>query len=188
MHRKLDDEDVRDVFALALQGFPQHKIAKWMGVTQSSINHILLGKTYSKLDRRNVGIMFDEETDCWIWTGKLSNGYGYINRNKQCIPAHRYYWEELMGPIPDGMHLDHLCRRPACVNPNHLEPVTNQVNSQRGARAKVTPEKACEIFKAYRGDCMATYSYVGRRFNVSPEIVRNIVQRVTWGNVNPPPA
>ncbi len=71
--------------------------------------------------------------DCWEWTaGKTIEGYGlfYYEDRKQC--AHRVAYELTVGPIPEGLHLDHLCRNPACVNPDHLEPVTNKVNAQRG--------------------------------------------------------
>lgn len=77
---------------------------------------------------------------CWIWTGGLTGaGYGIVS----CEPrkpngrltskgAHRYAYELLVGPIPEGLVLDHLCRVPACVNPSHLEPVTPGENARRG--------------------------------------------------------
>lgn len=70
---------------------------------------------------------------CWIWTGTISgNGYGTIKlRGRQCLP-HRLVFEALRGPIPHGLVLDHLCRTPRCVNPDHLEPVTDRVNILRG--------------------------------------------------------
>jgi HNH endonuclease len=67
---------------------------------------------------------------CWVWKAFLSHGYGQFGRN---IAAHRFAYETLVGPIPEGLHLDHLCRVTSCVNPKHLEPVTRAVNLQRGA-------------------------------------------------------
>ena len=73
---------------------------------------------------------------CWYWRGSLSKG-GYGNfklagaEGKQIKP-HRKVYEDLVGPIPKGLHLDHLCRNPACVRPDHLEPVTCQTNILRG--------------------------------------------------------
>lgn len=68
---------------------------------------------------------------CWEWTASLLTG-GYGQYRSRC--AHRVAWELLVGPIPPGMELDHLCRNRRCVNPDHLEPVTHLVNVQRGAR------------------------------------------------------
>lgn len=72
---------------------------------------------------------------CWTWTGKVQerSGHGRFNPTRQAsIAAHRYAYESLVGPIPEGMTLDHLCRNPPCVNPDHTEPVTNRVNVLRG--------------------------------------------------------
>lgn len=76
-----------------------------------------------------------EVTDaCWIWTGARNNrGYGQIrDENAQMVMAHRAVWEAVVGPIPDGLVLDHLCRVQWCVNPDHLEPVTQAENLLRG--------------------------------------------------------
>lgn len=71
---------------------------------------------------------------CWLWTGAIVRGYGVFT---PVIPgpllrAHRYSYELLVGPIPDGLQIDHLCRTPLCVNPAHLEPVTPRENTLRG--------------------------------------------------------
>lgn len=73
--------------------------------------------------------------DCWIYAGyKAPSGYGqvYINSRKGPVMAHRLVYETLVGEIPEGLQLDHLCRNRACVNPDHLEPVTQKVNILRG--------------------------------------------------------
>lgn len=74
----------------------------------------------------------DKGPDCWLWTGCVVNRYGQFKTNGQQFQAHRWAWEELRGPIPDGLVLDHLCRRPLCVNPDHLEVVTQRENIRRG--------------------------------------------------------
>lgn len=71
--------------------------------------------------------------DCWEWTGcRTWNGYGQFWDGKRVGLAHRYAYETMVGPIPAGLLLDHLCRNKACVNPSHLEPVTNYENLRRG--------------------------------------------------------
>lgn len=73
---------------------------------------------------------------CWHWTGTVAaSGYGLTRVASQTNPigAHRLLYELLVGAIPPGMQIDHLCRVPNCVNPDHLEPVTPQVNAQRWA-------------------------------------------------------
>jgi hypothetical protein len=72
---------------------------------------------------------------CWIWQGHLNHhGYGATGVGGRGILAHRAFYEELVGPIPDGMELDHLCANEACVNVEHLEPVTKAENIFRGGR------------------------------------------------------
>ena len=67
---------------------------------------------------------------CWLWTGTINDqGYGISRRH---FRAHRIAYELLVGPIPDGLQLDHLCRVRNCVNPDHLEPVTARTNTRRG--------------------------------------------------------
>ena len=70
---------------------------------------------------------------CWPWIGSVQGGgYGIIQRHRKNILAHRAVYELLVGKIPDGLTLDHLCRNRICVNPAHLEPVTNRENRMRG--------------------------------------------------------
>lgn len=68
---------------------------------------------------------------CWLWTGALNKRTGYGNFGKPQKLPHRVAYELCVGPIPEGLELDHLCRIRHCVNPTHLEPVTTQVNQLR---------------------------------------------------------
>lgn len=79
--------------------------------------------------------MIDATGDCWEWNGNLTpNGYGYfwidMGRGQQF--AHRVSYQLFHGSIPPGLTIDHLCRNHACVNPDHLEAVTQKVNLLRG--------------------------------------------------------
>lgn len=74
---------------------------------------------------------------CWLWTGATSNGYGVIGRGPRgagAMKTHRAAYELMVGPVPAGLDLDHLCRVRRCCNPEHLEPVTRQINLLRGVR------------------------------------------------------
>lgn len=74
---------------------------------------------------------------CWLWTAGLDEaGYGRFNPTSRVkVKAHRFAYELLVGPIPDGLQLDHVydfgCRHRNCVNPAHLEPVTGRENTRR---------------------------------------------------------
>lgn len=91
------------------------------------------------MTRRTEAERFWDKVDvqpgiCWEWQAcLLRNGHGQFNREgRRPVMAHRWAWEHLVGPIPDGLVLDHLCRNPRCVNPAHLEPVTPGTNTLRG--------------------------------------------------------
>jgi hypothetical protein len=86
-------------------------------------------RALEKVDQRGPG-------ECWPWLGqKDEKGYGQVresNRRSRSLMAHRVVYELLVGLIPEGLTLDHLCRVRHCVNPAHLEPVTNRENILRG--------------------------------------------------------
>lgn len=82
-------------------------------------------------------VRFSEKVDtsgeCWLWTGSRSpTGYGNVKVRGHSLLAHRLAYMLLQGPIPEGLTLDHLCRVRHCVNPYHLEPVTQRENNRRG--------------------------------------------------------
>lgn len=76
-------------------------------------------------------VKFDFQTGCWNWTGGTCCGYGIMTIAKNCFRSHRVSYTLFVGDIPDGLVTDHLCMNKRCVNPTHLEPVTNRVNMLR---------------------------------------------------------
>lgn len=93
---------------------------------------------------------------CWLWTGfKDRKGYGRFNpAHRRSAHAHRFAYEDVVGPIPDGLTIDHLCRVPGCVRPNHLEPVTMRENVLRGfgPTALNAKKRTCRHGHPYSGD------------------------------------
>lgn len=76
-----------------------------------------------------------QENGCWLWTAahvQEPKPYGQFWYEGRKVLAHRFSYELLVGPIPEGLEIDHLCRVHRCVNPAHLEPVTRSVNILRG--------------------------------------------------------
>jgi len=94
---------------------------------------------------------------CWEWIGCLNeSGYGILNINRRLVRAHRYSYEIHVGAIPEGLTLDHLCRNPACVRPDHLEPVTLKENCRRGVR---------DLIPHYSGQAAKTHCPKGHPYN-----------------------
>jgi len=94
-------------------------------------------KLKKRLKRLYSKITIDPETGCWNWSGaKGSLGYGQSWYEGRLIGAHRLMYMLLAGPIESGLVIDHLCRNPGCVNPEHLEPVTHAENIRRGYASK----------------------------------------------------
>lgn len=86
-------------------------------------------------------------TECWEWTIKVDQktGYGQKTWGNRTVLAHRWMYEVFNGPIPSELVIDHLCRNRKCVNPWHLEPVTQSTNVSRGRGAKITLEQREQI-------------------------------------------
>ena len=98
----------------------------------------LLARLLSKVEVDGIG--------CWMWTASTRDGYGQIRSGTSVRGAHLVMYEQLVGQVAPGKELDHLCRRRACVNPDHLEPVTRRQNLLR------SPITAASLHRAGR-DC-----------------------------------
>jgi len=88
--------------------------------------------------------------ECWGWTGaRASEGYGRMRAAGRYFYAHRFAYELLVGPIPKGLSIDHLCRNRLCVNPNHLEAVTQRQNVLRGTGSPAINHKKTECSRGH---------------------------------------
>jgi hypothetical protein len=116
------------------------------------------------------------ETPCWIWGHVIrKDGYGQDVRDGRVTTAHVSMYEELVGPIPDGLQIDHLCRVRACINPDHLEPVTPAENTRRGNTAKLTMADA-EAIRA----SSAPHTVLANEYGVHPTTIYRVRTRELW--------
>ena len=119
----------------------------------------------------------EKSAGCWLWIGYLDpqHGYGKWNPRSGGSPqhAHRVAYEQLVGPVPEGLHLDHLCRVRRCVNPDHLEPVTPRENNRRGYGFAGVHARKTHCPQGHAYDAANTYLYRGMRMCSTCRKARN---------------
>lgn len=86
-----------------------------------------------------------EVGDCWVWLKSQHKGYGVAHANGRTRQAHRVVYAALVGEVPEAAQLDHLCRNRACVNPDHLEPVSPAENTRRGAVGAINKARGAAV-------------------------------------------
>jgi hypothetical protein len=134
---------------------------------------------------RNSNPQYVEEdrgyaTPCWIWQwSKNDLGYGWAKVGSTSVPAHRLYYEREYGLVPSDLVMDHLCRVPSCVNPDHVEPVTQLENVRRGAAPKLTLDKAREIRRLYSTGRF-THRSIAPIFGVGKTTIGDIISGRLW--------
>lgn len=120
--------------------------------------------------------------DCWLWLGYLNpGGYGNFYWGA-AVKAHRAAYTLFVGPIPDGLHLDHLCRIRNCVNPKHLEPVTHRENILRGIAPTSNKRRYLEQTHCKRGHERIPENLNYRQGRRVCRVCENIRARERWAN------
>lgn len=137
-------------------------------------------------------------TPCWVFSNGDSidgEGYGRVKRDGKTHQAHRMLYEQMVGPIPEGLFLDHLCGVRRCVNPDHLEPVSPAENTRRGRNAKLTVDQVREIRTAaeielqerqalgYKRRSPGWQDYMAARYGVVRDTIKQIVRGTVWADV-----
>jgi hypothetical protein len=144
------------------------------------MNEAVRVRFWAKADK--AGPLPDHRPDlgpCWDWTGAVDkrSGYGRFRIEGRTRQAYKVAWWLEVGTVPDGLDLDHLCRRRICVRPSHLEPATRSQNIRRGARSIRFLGRcrsgrhiiASEVDIHFRGDrslgCLACHREYRERYN-----------------------
>jgi hypothetical protein len=100
----------------------------------------------------------DADSGCWIWKGTVSRyGYGLHYQDRKTFRAHRFAYEQMVAPVPEGLVLDHLCKTTACVNPGHLDPVPNGLNVKRGDSPSSVNREKTHCLNGHEFDPENTY-------------------------------
>lgn len=121
--------------------------------------------TRSEAARKILALCVVSEDGCWVPRKQpKTHGYVYVMSSGVIHRAHRLIYETLVGPIPDGLQIDHLCRNRPCINPLHLEPVTARQNSLRGQTFAARRAAQTHCLRGHAFDLLNTYiSAVGTR-------------------------
>ena len=137
------------------------------------------GRFWSKVNKESG--RWWNGSQCWLWTaGCVAGGYGSFSPARgKTVTAHRFLYEQSVGPVPVGLELDHLCRRPGCVRPSHLEPVPGRVNILRGTSfSAVNARKtACKNGHQFTPENTALRPEGGRKCRTCKRVVDRESQR-----------
>jgi hypothetical protein len=123
------------------------------------------------------------KTPCWIWQ-RAKNRLGYAIQHEEfgTTLVHKAAYIRKYGPVPSGLKLDHLCKMAPCINPDHVEPVTQRVNVRRGRATKLTEDTVREI-RRLREEQHMTHAAIAARFGIKPNYSINVCSRRIWADV-----
>ncbi len=136
--------------------------------------NINLRPELSQTEEERFWSKVEKTESCWIWTGyKDKLGYGRFGKDR----PYRFAYTLLVGPIPPGLSLDHLCRNPSCVNPAHLEPVTHRTNVLRGINPMAQEARQMHCKRGHEFTPENTRLYRGHRYCRACDRERTISRR-----------
>lgn len=134
--------------------------------------------------------------ECWAWSGNRPDGrYGHFSINGAIVKAHRWMYQFLNGPIPEGLVVRHRCDNPACVNPQHLDigtPAQNAADmvergrndNRKGERHPLAQVSASAVLMIRREAANGrTQSAIAKEFGISRQQVGKIIRRDNWGHI-----
>lgn len=121
-------------------------------------------------------------TDCWQWLGGYNKktGYGKKQLSGRTLLAHRWIWETLFGPIPVDMVVNHKCGNKKCINPTHLEIVSQAENCRHGKGTKLTKFQAKVIKRLKPYKRVGITHRLAHRYNVSTQLIHDIWNGRAW--------
>ncbi len=149
-----------------------------MGRFEGQPNHFLHGHNPRK---RGPEYRVESETGCWIWLqGKTGSGYGATKGTvSDSEPAHRVFYERLVGPIPSGRELHHCCGNRRCVNPDHLKPVFPVEHAETKKNVKLSLTKAAEI-RVVAKTTQRTHQELADLYGVSRSHISRLLRGEAW--------
>jgi len=120
--------------------------------------------------------------ECWPWLGSINKrtGYGKKTFHRKDVLAHRWMYEQRVCKIADGMVINHLCRNRRCVNPSHLEVVTQQDNCKHGAGCKLTEEQVTKIKNMKNQVVWGEKKHIAKYYGVTPATISDIWYGRSW--------
>ncbi|MGH1470120.1 MAG: HNH endonuclease signature motif containing protein [Cellvibrionaceae bacterium] len=126
-----------------------------------------------------------DPSDCWNWQGSLNKktGYGKKQENGLTLLAHRWVYESLLGPIEKDKVINHICSNRSCVNPYHLEVVSQAENCRHGKGSKLNRIQAKTIKRLKKSKYWGLRKVLAKRYNISEQLVSDIWYGRAWKEI-----